>query len=119
MPKNDCQVHDPDDAVPGRICGRPLPCKDHGPSVAEILADPTHQAHPTRIHGPRPSLRLLLHDHLWEDRALTIRAVRRLADRLEDVANEAGSAGDADRDRLTNAWERMLASVQELVRGCT
>ena len=25
-----CQVHDPDDAVPGRICGRPMPCREHG-----------------------------------------------------------------------------------------
>lgn len=26
-----CQVHDADDVVPGRICGRPMPCRDHGP----------------------------------------------------------------------------------------
>jgi hypothetical protein len=26
-----CHVHDPDDPVPGRICGRYLPCKDHDP----------------------------------------------------------------------------------------
>ena len=25
-----CRVHDPDDAVPGRICGRPMPCREHG-----------------------------------------------------------------------------------------
>jgi hypothetical protein len=25
-----CQVHDADDAVPGRICGRPMPCREHG-----------------------------------------------------------------------------------------
>jgi hypothetical protein len=25
-----CRVHDTDDVVPGRICGRPLPCTDHG-----------------------------------------------------------------------------------------
>lgn len=24
-----CRIHDPDDVVPGRICGRPLPCRDH------------------------------------------------------------------------------------------
>lgn len=24
-----CQVHDPLDVVPGRICGEPLPCKEH------------------------------------------------------------------------------------------
>ena len=24
-----CRVHDADDVVPGRICGRPLPCRDH------------------------------------------------------------------------------------------
>lgn len=24
-----CRVHDPDDVIPGRICGRPLPCRDH------------------------------------------------------------------------------------------
>ena len=24
-----CRVHDEDDVVPGRICGRPLPCRDH------------------------------------------------------------------------------------------
>lgn len=24
-----CRVHDPADVVPGRICGRHLPCKDH------------------------------------------------------------------------------------------
>ena len=26
---NICQVHDTDDVVPDRICGRYLPCKDH------------------------------------------------------------------------------------------
>jgi len=25
-----CKIHDADDVVPGRICGRPLPCRDHG-----------------------------------------------------------------------------------------
>ena len=25
-----CRVHDADDAVPGRICGRPTPCREHG-----------------------------------------------------------------------------------------
>jgi hypothetical protein len=24
-----CVVHDADDVIPGRICGRPLPCRDH------------------------------------------------------------------------------------------
>lgn len=24
-----CRVHDADDVVPGRICGRALPCKEH------------------------------------------------------------------------------------------
>jgi hypothetical protein len=24
-----CCVHDTDDVVPGRICGRPRPCRDH------------------------------------------------------------------------------------------
>jgi hypothetical protein len=24
-----CCVHDADDVVPGRICGRPRPCRDH------------------------------------------------------------------------------------------
>jgi hypothetical protein len=24
-----CRVHDPDDPMPGRICGRPLPCREH------------------------------------------------------------------------------------------
>jgi hypothetical protein len=24
-----CRIHDPDDVVPGRICGRPLPCREH------------------------------------------------------------------------------------------
>jgi hypothetical protein len=24
-----CQVHDADDVVPGRICGRPYPCSEH------------------------------------------------------------------------------------------
>jgi len=26
-----CRVHDADDPIPGRICGRQLPCKDHTP----------------------------------------------------------------------------------------
>jgi hypothetical protein len=25
-----CRVRAPDDAVPGRICGRPMPCREHG-----------------------------------------------------------------------------------------
>jgi hypothetical protein len=25
-----CTVHDEDDVVPGRVCGRPLPCSEHG-----------------------------------------------------------------------------------------
>lgn len=29
-----CLVHDADDVVPGRTCGRPMPCRDHGRSVA-------------------------------------------------------------------------------------
>jgi len=28
-----CRVHDPDDLVPGRICGRPLPCRDHSSTL--------------------------------------------------------------------------------------
>ena len=27
-----CQVHDADDVVPGRICGRKLPCRYHEPT---------------------------------------------------------------------------------------
>jgi len=26
-----CQTHDPDDVVPDRICGGPLPCPEHSP----------------------------------------------------------------------------------------
>lgn len=31
--KGICRVHDPEDVVPGRICGRPLPCRDHAKSA--------------------------------------------------------------------------------------
>ncbi len=32
-----CRVHDSEDVVPGRICGRPLPCGDH-----EMVAVPRY-----------------------------------------------------------------------------
>lgn len=28
-----CRVHDPDDVVPGRICGHHLPCREHTPGA--------------------------------------------------------------------------------------
>jgi hypothetical protein len=42
-----CQVHDPDDVVPGRICGGPLPCREHThafPSGARVLIDDRDEA---------------------------------------------------------------------------
>jgi hypothetical protein len=30
-----CRIHDPNDVVPGRICGRPLPCRDHQPRARQ------------------------------------------------------------------------------------
>ena len=35
-----CRVHDADDVVPGRICGRTLPCRDHRPAPAIRLLTP-------------------------------------------------------------------------------
>ncbi len=39
-----CRVHDADDVVPGRICGRPLPCRDHQNTHADdrqrVVAQP-------------------------------------------------------------------------------
>ena len=33
-----CRVHDSDDVVAGRVCGRPLPCRDHGgPGIASAF----------------------------------------------------------------------------------
>jgi len=50
-----CRVHDPDDAAPGRICGRPLPCRDHGPGpVADVNRE---------LGNLKESLRALLTRH--------------------------------------------------------
>ena len=35
-----CTVHDPDDVVPWRICGRPLPCKDHATPTLRLVPSP-------------------------------------------------------------------------------
>jgi hypothetical protein len=52
-----CRIHDPDDVVPGRICGRPLPCREHSvgpPDRVTLFWCPSCKACPAMAHPYSP-----------------------------------------------------------------
>ena len=101
-----CKVHDADDPIPGRICGRPLPCHEHG-AVRSLETDIIIWArklafceHPAdkRVSGTLPTCAscgaVKLHDSGW---ALPLRLIMVQSlikgldeDRLKSLAKKGG-----------------------------
>jgi hypothetical protein len=54
FPYDVCTIHDADDLVPGRICGRPLPCKDHNaPHARATVSGTAENAAPQALDSNR------------------------------------------------------------------
>jgi hypothetical protein len=64
-----CLVHDVDDVVPGRICGRHLPCPEHSEIVEEVpmprCATCGGALDPDQADAPTASGRLLCDADWW------------------------------------------------------